>query len=143
MNLRTKKQQGFTIVELLIVIVVIAILAAISIVAYTNVQRQARDTERAANAKSVIDAASAYSAKNEGEWPTAAEIKSFDIVQVSDSLDITDGTTAPAGTNYNVKTIYLVPSGTPATGVTVYYGSEADSEWKSYTAGDVGTSNAI
>ncbi len=35
---------GFTIVELLIVIVVIAILAAISVVAYTGVQNRANDT---------------------------------------------------------------------------------------------------
>ncbi len=36
--------RGFTIVELLIVIVVIAILAAISMVAYTNIQNRAYDT---------------------------------------------------------------------------------------------------
>ena len=35
---------GFTIVELLIVIVVIAILAAISVVAYTGIQNRANDT---------------------------------------------------------------------------------------------------
>ena len=36
------KQSGFTIVELLIVIVVIAILAAITIVAYTGIQERAK-----------------------------------------------------------------------------------------------------
>ena len=39
-----KKAQAFTIVELLIVIVVIAILAAISIAAYTNIQNRANDS---------------------------------------------------------------------------------------------------
>ena len=40
----SSKQQAFTIVELLIVIVVIAILAAISIAAYTNIQQRAKNT---------------------------------------------------------------------------------------------------
>lgn len=41
-----KKQTGFTIVELLIVVVVIAILAAITIVAYNGIQKQAQDSRR-------------------------------------------------------------------------------------------------
>ncbi|MNQ19997.1 Type II secretion system protein G precursor [compost metagenome] len=40
----TKKQTGFTIVELLIVIVIIGILAAITIVAYNGIQNRANDT---------------------------------------------------------------------------------------------------
>ena len=40
-----KQQSGFTIVELLIVIVVIAILAAISIVAYNGIQNRSRVTK--------------------------------------------------------------------------------------------------
>lgn len=39
------KQRGFTIVELLIVIVVIGILAAITIVAYNGIQTRAKDTQ--------------------------------------------------------------------------------------------------
>ena len=39
-----KTHSGFTIVELLIVIVVIGILAAISIVAYNGIQNRANDT---------------------------------------------------------------------------------------------------
>ncbi len=40
----TSSKRGFTIVELLIVIVVIAILAAISVVAYNGIQSRAQDT---------------------------------------------------------------------------------------------------
>lgn len=39
-----QKQAGFTIVELLIVVVVIAILAAIAIVSYTGIQNRTHDT---------------------------------------------------------------------------------------------------
>lgn len=41
-----RKQTGFTIVELLIVIVVIAILAAISVVAYTGISDKAKTSKR-------------------------------------------------------------------------------------------------
>lgn len=68
MNLHTN-QKGFTIVELLIVIVVIAILAAISIVAYTGIQDRARDSAAEQLASQVAGKIRAYHAID-GSWPT-------------------------------------------------------------------------
>lgn len=51
-----KKQNGFTIVELLIVIVVIAILAAISIVAYRGIQDRAIESRRNSDMSNLLRA---------------------------------------------------------------------------------------
>lgn len=51
MRVSNKQQTGFTIVELLIVIVVIGILAAITIVAYNGIQTRANNTARVNEAK--------------------------------------------------------------------------------------------
>lgn len=55
---------GFTIVELLIVIVVIGILAAITIVAYNGVQARANDAARLSKITSIAKAMELYYAEN-------------------------------------------------------------------------------
>jgi prepilin-type N-terminal cleavage/methylation domain-containing protein len=59
-----KTTSGFTIVELLVVIVVIAILAAITIVAYNGIQARARDTQRIQDIKTIAKAHELYNIKN-------------------------------------------------------------------------------
>ena len=65
-----KSVRGFTIVELLIVIVVIAILAAITIVAYNGIQSRARDTQRASDISVFLKALENYRTIN-GVYPNA------------------------------------------------------------------------
>ena len=60
--------RGFTIVELLIVIVVIAILAAITIVAYNGIQQRSRNTQRIAAAKEWQKIITSYTSVN-GAYP--------------------------------------------------------------------------
>lgn len=52
----TKINKGFTIVELLIVIVVIAILAAITVVAYNGIQNQAQQSKIKADLRNLYQA---------------------------------------------------------------------------------------
>ncbi len=69
------KQQGFTIVELLIVIVVIGILAALVITTFTGIQKKARDTERQTDIKAIHGQVEAYYAQN-GAYPDLADMNS-------------------------------------------------------------------
>jgi prepilin-type N-terminal cleavage/methylation domain-containing protein len=68
-----KTNRGFTIVELLIVIVVIGILAALVIVTYNGIQQKARDTERKTDVNAIHGQVEAYYAQN-GKYPTLANV---------------------------------------------------------------------
>jgi prepilin-type N-terminal cleavage/methylation domain-containing protein len=70
---RIAKQQGFTIVELLIVIVVIGILALLVVTTFTGIQQKARDTERETDVKAIHGQVEAYYAQN-GKYPTLTNL---------------------------------------------------------------------
>ena len=54
------KEKGFTLIELMIVITVIAILITIAVASFTRVQQQARDTKRKGDLRSIATALQAY-----------------------------------------------------------------------------------
>ena len=70
MTLKQTKQRGFTIVELLIVVVIIAILAAITIVAYNGIQNRAKASAAQSLANAIVKKAEAFNAI-ENTYPTA------------------------------------------------------------------------
>lgn len=78
-----KSTSGFTIVELLIVVVVIAILAAISVVAYTSIQERARDSIRA-DAMAKIERALELYKTDHGRYPSATANPGYSGWEASD-----------------------------------------------------------
>lgn len=68
-----RKQSGFTIVELLIVIVVIGILAALVVTTFSGVQRKARNAERQSDINAIHTQLEAYF-NEKNEYPTLAQI---------------------------------------------------------------------
>lgn len=81
------KQSGFTIVELLIVIVVIGILAAITIVAYNGIQERARVATAQSDLANIAKKMGLYYAQY-GEYPdTVAEIQAAKISTTNKGAD--------------------------------------------------------
>ncbi|MGH7196790.1 MAG: type II secretion system protein [Candidatus Saccharimonadales bacterium] len=72
--LKKSMQKGFTIVELLIVIVVIGILAALVLNTFSGVQQRARDTERQTDINNLATQLEAYyNGDGNGTYPRADE----------------------------------------------------------------------
>ncbi len=68
-----KKQKGFTLVELLIVIIIIGILATLVIVTFTGVQAKARDSQRQTDIGAVDSHLEAFFAET-GYYPSYKDL---------------------------------------------------------------------
>ena len=118
-NLSTKSsQEGFTLVELIIVIVVIGILAAIILVAYSGITAQANDTKYKSNAESVRKVAETINA-DKGYYPDA--VSDFDD---SDYTDLPSGLTVQANSTNAAST--SLKTNAEANKVEVYFCSSGE-----------------
>ncbi len=135
MLMPTKRQEGFTIVELLIVIVVIAILATISIVAYSGVQGRARDAKRQADLSTIVKLLEVYHADN-GGYPTCSGTGTYVPLSTANSGSMTSCLTGELISTYaaslpadpvNVSpALYWYAVGYRKTGTNTYTGDLTD-----------------
>ena len=106
---------GFTIVELLIVIVVIAILAAISIASYNGIQQRANNTATIDAASKSLRMMQAYIAANDA-YPFATNGDA--CITIDSGCIDSAGVVKDSSTtfNTNIATVGVVPLSIPKTG---------------------------
>jgi fimbrial protein pilin len=120
------KNQGFTLVELLIVIVIIAILTVVSLVAYNGLQNQAKTSAAKSTVDSVAKKAELYNTE-EGKYPediaklTSADTKKSYYIASTNVSDLGTGTFGSSTPTTTVKYTKCPASGDPTGAKIEYY----------------------
>lgn len=153
-NIKVKKESGFTIVELLVVIVVIGILAAITIVSYTGITARSYAAANKQNASSIISAAETLKADVLGLFPApistpatmTSNINTNNTAKIPSTISVTGQYTGQSAqtpavimpTATNGAILYVTNNATLAnvTGICVYYYDNSTSAVSSLTSGN-------
>jgi type IV pilus assembly protein PilA len=132
--LMKKQQSGFTLIELMIVVAIIGILAAIAIPSYLDYTTRAKISE-GINLVAGAKAAAVDFYTSEGHWPTNSASAEY----TSPSSDNVSGI-AIAGTQITIT--YLAASGVGANSTIIFVGSDTGGNitWDC-TGGDVASKN--
>jgi general secretion pathway protein G len=93
---RTRKVSGFTLVEILIVVVILGILAAIVIPQFTSASETAKASSLVSQLQTIRSQLELYQVQHNGTYPTVAQL--WD--NMTTATDITGGTPGSGVTSY-------------------------------------------
>ena len=118
-----RSQAGFTMIELMVVVVIVGVLAGIAVPMYGKYVKNARVSEATSRIGEIITAAKAYAMENQDSsgnprWPSG----SGGLVDLSSTPNFSYAITSGAGANANSTALTIKAtgrSGTKMAGVTV------------------------
>ncbi len=114
---KLKKEKGFTIIEVLIVLAIAGLILLVVFLAVPALQRNARNTQRAEDAGNILSSVSEYVGNNNGSLPTGKSGSGNALV-----MGAAGSNTIPVNLGYydaaNVTVNTYVGAGSPATNTT-------------------------
>lgn len=108
-----KKQEGFTLVELMVAVVILGILAGIGVQQYGRIQRDAKIAAHNANVRIITSAANMYIMMY-GEAPTIDDLESGFLQEIPTPPE---GLNYGEGVNSSAYTLSVTPPGDDDDGI--------------------------
>ena len=93
---RTKTEEGFTLVELLVVILVIGALAALALPAFLGTQKKGEDADSKSNARNLVSALEACHAST-GDYRKCDTLPELEAAGSRPGIELTDPVTKKSG----------------------------------------------
>lgn len=97
------EESGFTLVELLVVMLILGLLAAIAIPAFFNQRDKARDADAKSAARTAQTAIETYATDNGGEYADATVVDLRDIEPTLNDATLTDPLPLATASEYTVE----------------------------------------